>query len=41
MKMSTEECDDENDVNGDGCSSECKIEDNYNCSGGNLTHPDI
>ncbi|CAI2358753.1 unnamed protein product [Moneuplotes crassus] len=28
-----EECDDGNDVNGDGCASDCKIEPNYDCSG--------
>lgn len=28
---SLEECDDGNVVSGDGCSSTCKIEDNFDC----------
>ncbi len=28
-----ERCDDKNNVNGDGCSSSCKIESGYSCSG--------
>ena len=35
------ECDDGNKQSGDGCSSECKIEEIYNCTGGNITSPDI
>lgn len=32
--MGLVECDDGNRVNQDGCSSDCKIERNYRCSGG-------
>lgn len=28
-------CDDGNTNNGDGCSSDCQVEENYVCSGGN------
>jgi cysteine-rich repeat protein len=34
------ECDDGNLVGGDGCNSTCYIETGYNCTGGNLGHPD-
>ena len=34
------ECDDGNNVNGDGCSSNCKIESFYECKGGNKTNKD-
>ena len=34
------ECDDGNTNNGDGCSKDCKIEQNFKCSGGNITNPD-
>jgi len=30
----SEGCDDGNDANGDGCSSECNVEDNFMCKGG-------
>ena len=33
------ECDDGNTEDGDGCSSECKIEDNFTCSGGSASTP--
>ena len=33
-------CDDGNLVNGDGCSSECLIEDGYYCENGTLSNPD-
>ncbi|EAS05289.2 myxococcus cysteine-rich repeat protein (macronuclear) [Tetrahymena thermophila SB210] len=35
------ECDDGNTISGDGCSSSCKIEDGWKCSGGSATSPDI
>ena len=35
-KAIIDECDDGNIVNGDGCSSVCKIEKNYRCLGGSL-----
>ena len=38
--LSILECDDNNLENGDGCSSECKIEDNFICSGGSGSSPD-
>lgn len=34
-------CDDGNLINGDGCSSDCRIELNYRCEGGSPTTPDI
>jgi hypothetical protein len=34
-------CDDGNTVNGDGCSSACKVEKSYTCSGGSATTPSI
>ena len=33
-KRYVSECDDNNIINGDGCSSSCKIEDGYTCKGG-------
>jgi hypothetical protein len=33
-------CDDGNNVNGDGCSSDCKIEVGYNCIGGSPNSKD-
>ncbi|CAD8079606.1 unnamed protein product [Paramecium sonneborni] len=33
IKKSTEECDDGNTLNGDGCSKQCKIEIGYSCMG--------
>ena len=39
--LNTTECDDGNGLSGDGCSSDCKIEDNYNCSGGSFSTPDV
>jgi cysteine-rich repeat protein len=33
-------CDDGNLINGDGCSSDCRIESNYRCEGGNSTQAD-
>ena len=35
------ECDDGNKVDGDGCSSDCKIEENFECKGGSSTSPDL
>ena len=34
------QCDDRNTESGDGCSSNCKIEKDYKCKGGNHTNPD-
>lgn len=34
------ECDDGNNNNGDGCSSDCKIEEGYTCRGGSPSNPD-
>lgn len=34
------QCDDGNLIDGDGCSSKCTIELNYECSGGNTRFPD-
>lgn len=33
-------CDDSNNINGDGCSSNCQVEFGYKCIGGNSTSPD-
>jgi len=35
-----EQCDDGNTANGDGCSSECKVEDGFVCTGGDIETPD-
>ena len=34
-------CDDGNMINGDGCSINCTVEDNYVCVGGNSTHRSV
>ena len=34
------QCDDGNNVNGDGCSSDCRIEANYHCTGGSPNSKD-
>ena len=34
------ECDDENNINGDGCSNKCRTEEGFNCQGGGSTTPD-
>ena len=39
--MRIEECDDGNTISGDGCSSDCLVEEHFMCEGGNYTHPDI
>lgn len=39
--MKVFECDDGNTRNGDGCSSDCKIEPFYECKGGNETNADM
>ncbi len=39
--MGLVECDDGNRKNGDGCNSACQIEKDYECTGGNSTHPDV
>lgn len=37
----TLECDDGNLLNGDGCSSECRVETNYTCVNGSSTSPSL
>ena len=34
------ECDDGNKIDGDGCSSNCEIEDDFRCEGGSPTQSD-
>lgn len=34
------QCDDGNNVNGDGCSNDCKVETGYTCTGGSPNSPD-
>ena len=34
-------CDDGNLIDGDGCSKDCTVEENFVCKGGSLTSPDI
>ncbi len=34
-------CDDGNTLNNDGCSSECRVEESFTCSGGGPFSPDI
>jgi len=36
-----EMCDDGNNINGDGCSSTCSGEDDWECHGGDSQNPDI
>ena len=31
--MTSDECEDGNEVSGDGCSKDCQVEDGYICSG--------
>ena len=38
--MGINECDDGNFVDGDGCSSDCKIENGWTCTGGNTNIKD-
>ena len=38
--MRISECDDANIISGDGCSSECKAEENFLCNGGTFESPD-
>ena len=33
FNSSGEDCDDKNVLDGDGCSIECRIEENFNCKG--------
>ena len=37
----TEQCDDNNTINGDGCSSLCQIEKDYNCTASTQVSPSI
>eukprot|EP00347_Sterkiella_histriomuscorum_P016586 403352623 len=39
--LGKDQCDDGNQVNGDGCSSECKIEKGYSCKEGNENTPSL
>lgn len=36
-----EQCDDNNTINGDGCSSECTIEDDWKCSSSSINNTDF
>lgn len=38
-KLITVACDDGNKIDGDGCSSQCLVEQNYTCVGGSSTTP--
>ena len=38
--MGISECDDGNNISGDGCSSDCQIEENFKCDGGSYNGPD-
>ena len=40
LRLDTEQCDDSNIINGDGCSSTWIIESNFKCSGGSSTAKD-
>ncbi len=39
--MGTLPCDDGNTRDGDGCSAECYVEPEYECTGGSAVGPDI
>ena len=39
--MISETCDDSNLFNGDGCSSSCQVESDFECEGGSLTSRDF
>jgi fibro-slime domain-containing protein len=41
MVTGAETCDDGNTTPGDGCSSTCRVEDNYGCDGGVCTHLEV
>ena len=34
-------CDDGNLIDGDGCSSDCQVEEGFQCSGGSPQSPDL
>lgn len=38
---SIHECDDGERIDGDGCNSNCEIEDGWVCSGGSIAYPDV
>lgn len=40
LRVANEECDDGNTMNGDGCSSDCKVETYWKCEGGSFLSPD-
>ena len=40
VRNGTEECDDGNDIDGDGCGSTCVIEAGYICDGGSVSSRD-
>jgi cysteine-rich repeat protein len=40
-KVYEKECDDGNTENGDGCSSTCQVENNYECINGTTTTPSV
>jgi hypothetical protein len=35
------DCDDGNNIDGDGCSFDCKVESGWICIGGGISSPDI
>ena len=35
------DCDDGNDIDGDGCSSQCQIESDFKCEGGSTDTKDV
>ena len=41
LNLGEYQCDDGNIKSGDGCSSECRVEEGYICIGGNIVSPDI
>ena len=40
QRLTSDYCDDDNHVNGDGCDASCKRETGYTCTGGDATHKD-
>jgi cysteine-rich repeat protein len=41
MDGNANDCDDNNNANGDGCSTDCAIEEGYYCYGGDSSNPDV
>jgi cysteine-rich repeat protein len=40
-RVISEDCDDGNTINGDGCSSQCTVEPDYSCSNGSFYHSSV